>query len=57
MGKFSVEFEIDVPVDATEEQVEEWLSFQLGETASIMCSNPLSSHDIEASNVVAWAKT
>jgi hypothetical protein len=45
--RYRVDFEIDLPVSATEEQVEEWVRFCIGDTSSMMCDNPLSLHDME----------
>lgn len=44
-----VEVEIEVPVeDATDEQIQEWLEFQLGSRGRISIKNPLHDQDIEA---------
>lgn len=53
--RIKVEFEVDLPVDADDQQIQEWLSFGLGERGEMKLSNPLSDHDIEAvSFTVDW---
>lgn len=51
MTTYRVTFEITPPVDATAEQVEEWVKFQVGNVGGISLENPLSDHDIEACHV------
>ncbi len=48
MAKARVEFELDIPVEATKEEVEEWIRFNL-HTNSMRLDNPLSDHEMEAS--------
>ncbi len=43
-----VEFEADIPADATKEQVEEWIKYELGATGRIETANPLSDHGLTA---------
>lgn len=43
--------EVAVPVEATDEQVEEWVRFCVGNRGSIPNSNPLSEHDLECNEV------
>jgi len=45
---YEVEFTVTPPVDATEDQVQEWLEFCLGANAEISKSNPLSDYDMSA---------
>lgn len=42
-----VEFEVELPSKATDDQVTEWLKYELSR-GSINASNPLAKHDIEA---------
>jgi len=46
-----VEFLLDVPVDATTEQIKEWVCYQVHQYASISFENPLSEYEIEARRV------
>ena len=47
MATYTVNFEIDPPADATTQEVEEWLEFQLGVRGGVNKSNPLAEHDID----------
>ena len=51
MAKINVEFSIDLPVDATREQVREWVEFELGNRGSCSGDNPLIDYEIEADRV------
>lgn len=51
MRTVRVEFEAYVPVAATDEQIEEWIDYELHANGSIQKSNPLSSHSLEARDV------
>ncbi len=46
--QISVEFSLELPCEATDKQVEEWLRFELGETCMIAAGNPLSNFDLRA---------
>jgi len=46
--KVRASFEAYVPVAATEEQIEEWIRFELHADGSISGRNPLSRHGLEA---------
>ncbi|HAR46419.1 MAG TPA: hypothetical protein DCS05_09700 [Nitrospiraceae bacterium] len=48
MKRISVQFEADVPEEATDEQTEEWVRFCLHERGSMAADNPLATHDMEA---------
>lgn len=48
MKRISVQFEADVPEEATGEQTEEWVNFCLGARGSMAADNPLATHDMEA---------
>ena len=39
------------PVDCTEQQLDEWVEFQVGHIGSMSVDNPLCEYDIEASSV------
>ena len=51
MTTYRVTFEVTPPVDATEDQVEEWVRYCLGELGGIENENPLSDYDLEAKSV------
>ena len=51
MARITVEFSIDIPVEATSEQVSEWLEFNLGYRGSCSGENPLLDYEIEAERV------
>lgn len=46
-----VSFSALVPVDATDEEIEEWVEYELHAQSSIHNANPLSSHALEAHHV------
>lgn len=46
-----VEFEVETPVDCSEDEAEEWVRFCLGERGSMSADNPLAGYDIEADSV------
>lgn len=48
---YRVTFQITPPVDATEEQVEEWIKFHIGATGSMKGDNPLADHDLDGRHV------
>jgi len=48
MKRISVQFEADVPEDATEAQIEEWVRFGLHERGDMSARNPLAEHDVDA---------
>lgn len=43
-----VKFETELPVEATDQQIQQWLEYCLGATGGIESSNPLSDYDLEA---------
>lgn len=45
--RYRVSFDIDIPVEATDPQVRQWIAFELHETASLPAGSPLADHDIE----------
>ena len=45
-------FWVDVPFDVSKEDIEDWVKFELNQTAQIKLSNPLSDTEIEAKNVI-----
>ena len=45
--RYRVNFDIDIPVPARDDEVRAWLAFQLHAVGSIPASNPLLDHDIE----------
>lgn len=48
MKTVKVEFEVKVPNDMTEEQVFEWVSFNIGTNGGCSLQNPLADTDLEA---------
>jgi hypothetical protein len=46
-----VRFNLEVPEEATDEQIHEWLEFELGVTGSISVENPLSSTELMADDL------
>jgi len=40
MRNINVQFSVDVPDDATDEQIQEWLNFELGASGRMSMSNP-----------------
>ena len=48
MREIQVSFKTTVPDDATNEQVQEWLEFELNARGGMSGENPLSSNPIEA---------
>ena len=51
MSTYTVTFEVTPPVDATSDQVEEWVKFQIGNMGGMSLENPLSDYDLESDNV------
>ena len=45
-------FWVDVPFDVSKEDIEDWVKFELNQTAQIKLSNPLSDTEIDAKNVI-----
>ena len=43
-----VKFETELPVEATDQQIQKWLEYVLGATGGIKSSNPLSDYGLEA---------
>ena len=49
MGKcVNVEFEVEIPVNATDQQILEWLRYTFGATSGMSGENPLKEYDGEA---------
>lgn len=50
MGKrvVNVEFGVEIPVDATDEQIDEWLRYTFGAIGGMSGENPLKEYDGEA---------
>ncbi|MFQ2454623.1 hypothetical protein ACK31M_19800 [Aeromonas caviae] len=48
MRKIEVSFTVSVPAHLTDEQIQEWLDFELHARGSMSLENPLSSESIEA---------
>lgn len=48
MKRIRVEFELVLPCDATDSEVDEWVRYEIGANGQIKIANPLSRHDLEA---------
>ena len=49
MATVTVKFELNIPdVDATDEQIRDWVRFELGEIGGLSEDNPLCDHEVEA---------
>ena len=46
MGEKMYEITVVVPVAATDEQVDEWVEYNVGYRADMRLDNPLSDHDL-----------
>ena len=46
-----VKFSVKPPVEATEEQIREWIYFELGYHAQMSTDNPLHEYDLDAEDV------
>jgi hypothetical protein len=44
----SVKFDLKVPVEVSEDDLQEWLEFELGANGRMSCENPLCSESLEA---------
>ena len=53
--RIEVRFFVEVPEEASEEQVREWVQFEL-HNACIQTANPLSNHDMEAEGYISVRK-
>jgi len=49
--EIEVRFTAELPEEATTEQIQEWLEFNLGARGEMSMSNPLHLHDITADQV------
>ena len=47
MANIKIEFQMRLPVPATDEEVEEWLKYQLHDNGSMQLDNALSEYEIE----------
>lgn len=43
-----VEFQVEIPCEATDAQIEAWVEFELMANCSLDGKNPLSKHDLRA---------
>jgi hypothetical protein len=48
MRTVRVEFDVKVPEHATDNDVIEWVSFEVGASGMLLNSNPMSDRDLEA---------
>ena len=49
--EISVSFKVEVPVEATDSEIREWLKFQLGESGCCSSDNPLVGFELNGSDV------
>ena len=55
--KIRITFDAIVPTDASDEEIAEWLDFELGANECLSLENPLSEHELEAEPFsVDWRK-
>ena len=45
-ARVRVEFEMIVPADATQDEIEAWVRFETGSSCSLSVDNPLDDHDL-----------
>lgn len=48
MKKVTVQFDVEVPDEATDREIEAWVSFCVGATAQLNGGNPMGDRDLEA---------
>lgn len=48
MKTVKVEFEVDVPETATDKEIKDWVSFEIGAVGSLANDNPMADTDLEA---------
>lgn len=48
MKTVRVEFKVKVPETATDKEIEDWISFEIGATCQLAGDNPMSYQDLEA---------
>ena len=46
--RVSIKFDLEIPVDATDEQIAEWLQYTFGAAGGISGKNPLKDYEGEA---------
>lgn len=51
MKTAEVRITVDIPVEATDEQIKQWLKYETGYCADIPMSNPLSHYDLETDKI------
>jgi len=57
MASIKVEFEMQLPVPATDDEIEEWLRFELHDNGSMQSHNPLSECEIDPIHgSIRWRK-
>lgn len=50
MKTVHVEFDIEIPVAATEDEIDEWLRYMLHDRGGMKANNPLEGHEVEPVN-------
>jgi hypothetical protein len=54
MKRVTVQFDVEVPDDATDVEIEEWVSFEIGATCTLSGENSLSDQDLNAVRGSVW---
>jgi len=47
MATVHVEFDVDIPADATEAEIDEWLRYSLNDRGGMSVDNPLEGNEVE----------
>lgn len=50
MKTVHVEFDVEIPADATEDEIDEWLRYMLHDRGSMQANNPLEGNEVEPVN-------
>lgn len=50
MATVHVEFDVEIPGEATEDEIDEWLRFMLNDRGSMSADNPLEGNEVEPIN-------
>lgn len=48
MRTVTVQFDVKVPNEATDEEIHAWVSFNVGATARLLADNPMADSDLDA---------
>jgi hypothetical protein len=50
MKTVHIEFDVEIPVDATEDEIDEWLRYMLHDRGNMSADNPLEGNEVEPVN-------